>query len=92
MHVQLVCASEFPIKQMWHENKDFLLLIVIFFNCHMDFLKNYFTMQNDWLECVFKSRSWFSFLELFLSKQTGEGVSSANLKRHQLQDFLGSSA
>lgn len=58
----------------------------------MDFLKNYFTMQNDWLECVFKSRSWFSFLELFLSKQTGEGVSSANLKRHQLQDFLGSSA
>lgn len=58
----------------------------------MDFLKNSFTMQNDWLECVFKSRSWFSFLELFLSKQTGEGVSSANLKRHQLQDFLESSA
>lgn len=58
----------------------------------MDFLKNSFTVQSDQLECVFKLRSWFRFLELFLSKQTGEGVSSANLKRLQLQDFLGSSA
>lgn len=58
----------------------------------MYFWKSSFALQSDKLECVFKLRSWFSFLELFLSKQTGEGVSSANLKRHQLQDFPGSSA
>lgn len=57
----------------------------------MDLLKNSFTTQGGWLECA-QVEIMAQFSGAFLEQANGWGVSSAKLKRHQLQDFLGSSA